>query len=207
VTLIDRIPEKERYLVKALETRIEYGWRPAGMRDAINILKEMEKLYPDEKDMLFKIADYAYHTQQFGMATEYFEKTLKADRKDQNAYLHVTQCYRDMKRYDKMQEISERWVSNIGNDFAYFHLALSYGCLGDLETGLKRLYQVRELFPDRFRLSDYIALLHMFGLQFSRAENELKTLVESDRSHESKLSGYDGFVNAYLYQGKYRKND
>jgi len=175
------------------------------MRDAINILREMERLYPDEKGMLFKIGDYAYHTQQFGMATEYFEKVLKTDRKDNNTYLHLTECYRDMKRYDKMQEISERWVSNMGHDGAYYHLALSYEYLGDLETGLKRLFQVREIFPDRFRLSTFISRLYMFGLQFTQAENELKRLVEDDKNRGAKISGYRGFVTSYLYQGKYRK--
>lgn len=47
LALIDRIPEKERYLVRAHSAYFEKG-----NEAAIAILKEMERIYPNDKEML-----------------------------------------------------------------------------------------------------------------------------------------------------------
>ena len=44
---IDQIPDREKYLVRAVKTEIDSGWK-AG----IVALREMEKVYPDDKEML-----------------------------------------------------------------------------------------------------------------------------------------------------------
>jgi tetratricopeptide (TPR) repeat protein len=48
ISYLNRIPEKERYLAHALATNIQEG-RSA----AIKVLDEMEKIYPNDKEMLY----------------------------------------------------------------------------------------------------------------------------------------------------------
>ena len=56
MSLLNRIPEKERYLARALAVNLKEG------RDAaITILNEMEKIYPNDKEMLYNIGDWSYH--------------------------------------------------------------------------------------------------------------------------------------------------
>jgi TolB-like protein len=63
--LIDRIPEKERYLLRAVATNVEKGHSAA-----IPVAKEMERYYPDGKEMLYFIADWSFHANQHQQAIE-----------------------------------------------------------------------------------------------------------------------------------------
>jgi len=61
--LIDRIPEKEQFLVRALNASLEDGF------DAqLPYLREMQAFYPDDKEMLFSIGDISFHIDQFDTA-------------------------------------------------------------------------------------------------------------------------------------------
>lgn len=83
---IDKIPEKERYLVRAEEIRQSQGFAAA-----FPILREMEKYYPNDKEMLFNIGDWAFHSQDLNTAIAYFEKVLALDPDHARTRFHYDQ--------------------------------------------------------------------------------------------------------------------
>jgi len=105
LALIDHIPEKERYLVRAEEAQLEGGFE-AGL----SILKEMEQVYPDDKEMLYNIGDWSLHADEYATAVEYLEKVLTIDPTFERALEHLKYAYREMKQFDKMMEAARRLV-------------------------------------------------------------------------------------------------
>jgi len=80
--LIETFPEKERFLLLAENARREKGFSAA-----IQVLKEMEVLYPNHKEMLYNIGDYAQHAAERlpapnrddYLAEEYLKRVLALD--------------------------------------------------------------------------------------------------------------------------------
>ncbi len=197
---INRMPEKERYLVRA-----QYAIAEDDYKAGIIILKEMEKIYPDDKEMNYNIGDWSYHLNDYATAVAYFERTLQIDPNHQRGLQHLTWTYRDMENYDKMLATAKRYAAVSGSGEAYQLLGDAYTQLDQFEQGLKALLQARDLFPDNYRITGSIANLYAYQEKYAKAETELKKLVEEKQSLKIRSYGYGRLSELYSYQGKYRK--
>jgi tetratricopeptide (TPR) repeat protein len=106
VDLIDRIPEKERYLVRADMVRVEEGYEVG-----IEALKVMEKIYPNDKELLYNIGDWSFHIGRNQTAMEYLEKVLVMDPYHERTLQHLTWTYAYQGFLDKMYEVVQRLIS------------------------------------------------------------------------------------------------
>ena len=197
---INKMPERERYLVRATSEIIDNEYK-AG----VAILKEMEQIYPDDKEMLYNIGDWSYHLDEYTTAVTYFNKTLKIAPNHQRALQHLTWTYRDMENHNKMLMTAKRYVAVSGSGESYQLLADAYIQLDQLEKGITTLQQARDLFPDNYRITGSIADLYTYLNQYAKAEYELLKLVEKNQSSKANNYGYDRLAGFYPYQGKYRK--
>ncbi|NIV92427.1 protein kinase [candidate division KSB1 bacterium] len=197
---INRMPEKERYLVRA-----QYRIVGDNYKAGIDILKEMEKIYPDDKEMIYNIGDWSYHINNYTTAVAYLNKTLQIDPNHQRALQHLTWTYRDMENYDNMLETAKRYVSVSGSVEPYLLLVDAFTQLGQFEHGIKYLQQAQDLFPDNYRITRIIADLYAYHGEYAKAEEELKKLIEKNRPSEIKRYGYAALAFFYPYQGKYRQ--
>jgi len=77
---IDRIPDKEQFLVRAEQARLKRGYE-AGLL----ILTDMEQLYPNDKEMLFNMGDWYFRAGKPARAVEYLERILTNDPGHQRA--------------------------------------------------------------------------------------------------------------------------
>ncbi len=197
---INRMPEREQYLVRATNAIIDNNYK-AG----IAILKEMEQVYPDDKEMIYNIGDWSYHLDDYTTAVAYLEKTLQIDPNHQRALQHLTWTYRDIGNYDKMLETAKRYVAVSGSGESYQLLSSVYTRLGQLEQGISTLKQARDLLPNNYEITGLIADLYTYLGLFAKAEEELKTLVENNQTPKAKLYGYEELADFYPFQGKYRR--
>jgi len=204
MTLIERIPEKERYLVRAESARLGTGDGEA-YAEALLILKEMERLYPDGKEMLFRIGDYSYHSGQYATASEYFEKVLAIDPTFSRAYEHLTWTYGDMKSFKNALVSAQRYVSAVGSPESYRLLAGAYFRLGEVATGLKTLKQAQTLFPDRDEIGDASVDFYIRLEEYDNSEAELKRLLAKYQTDEAKRLYHLKLAHFYPYIGKYRE--
>ncbi|MEE9464671.1 MAG: adenylate/guanylate cyclase domain-containing protein [Candidatus Neomarinimicrobiota bacterium] len=200
VKLMDRIPEKERYLVRAMKAAIEEGYA-AG----VATLKDMEQIYPDDKEMLYNIGDWSWHIGDFATAAEYLEKTLAMDPIHERALQHLTWTFRDLEQYEKMFTVAQRYVDEAGSGDSYIQLSEAYATLGDFEAGLQTLQRARESDPDNPYIIAIIADLYTYQGQFDRAEAELESFVEGHQPLAAKRIGYSRLANIYPYTGKYQQ--
>jgi tetratricopeptide (TPR) repeat protein len=102
--LIDRIPERQRYHVRAQGAMADRQ----GLEAARSILLEMERFYPDDKEMLFGIGDYSSHLSDYPTAIAYLEKVVTMDANHPRAVQHLARVYRDLGRAAPFLEWSRR---------------------------------------------------------------------------------------------------
>jgi serine/threonine protein kinase/tetratricopeptide (TPR) repeat protein len=198
---INRMPEKERYLVRA-----QYAMGNDNYRAGVDILREMEQIYPDDKEMIYNIGDWSYHLLDYNTAVAYLNKTLEIDPNHQRALQHLTWTYRDMGNYDKMLETAKRYVAVSSSVESYQLLGDAYARLGQLEKGITTLKQARDLFPDNYQITNSIAEIYTFQGKYDKAEAELTKLTEENQPPEIKRFGSHQLLEFYPYQGKYRKS-
>ena len=197
---IDRIPEKERYMVRAEQATIESGWEAA-----IPIRREMEEIYPEDKEMQFDIGDMSYHSGDLATANKYFQKVLETDPGFQRALQHLTWTYRDLRQYEKMLEIARSFVARAGTEESYEVLREAYAALGRYEEGREALKGARQLFPENFRLTREIAKLYMFEGRVEEAKVELQALIDPSQPAKARISGHSGLASVFQYEGKLRQ--
>jgi len=197
---LDRIPEREQFLVRAEDVRLKLG-----MEQSIAVLKEMEKQYPDDKEMLYAIGDYSYHSDDFEQALSYLGKTLTIDPKFERALQHLTWAYRDLGRYEQMIEMAKRYVAVSGSGDAYALLGYGYSILGKYDEGVQTLKQARGLFPDSWEITVSIARLHLDQGDLANAGKEITPLLAKGRSRFERLRGLSVLTDINLYEGKFEK--
>ncbi len=169
--LLDRIPEKERYLVRAHLAFVEKG-----AEAALAILKDVEQLYPNEKEIIYNIGDYSCHSGDYVTAMEYLEKLLIMEPAFERVWYHLAEAYRKV-----------------------------FGQSRDFSTGLSKLQQLRNLFPDKHAITVMIADFYVYQEKYEQAETELMKLIEAQQSYEVKRVGYERLSCFYPYMGKYEK--
>ena len=201
ISFLNRIPEKERYLARALATNLQEG-RSA----AIKVLTEMEKIYPNEKEMLYNIGDWSYHVGDLVKAKEYLEKVITMDSVFVRALQHLTWTYRDLGLFENMFHIAKQYNSISDSKESFNLLSDAYIELGSFKEGLQFIKRTRELHPERDYLTRIVAKFYEYQERYVAAEKELKSLVGEDKPQSSRLLGYSYLANFYCYLGKHRES-
>ncbi|TFH42258.1 MAG: tetratricopeptide repeat protein, partial [ANME-2 cluster archaeon] len=195
---INRMPEKEQYLVRATNAIIDNNYKTG-----VAILKEMEQIYPDDKEMIYNIGDWSFHLNDDTTAVAYLEKTLQIDPNHQRALQHLTWTYRDMGNYNKMLETAQRYVAVSSSAESYQLLVDAFNQLGQLEQGISTLKQARDLFPDNSLLQGEIAKIYAYQGKYEEAEKYLKSMTGEEKTNSSRKQGYLVLGDLYAYLGKY----
>ena len=198
--LIDRLPERERYLVRVEKATVDSGWAAA-----LRVLREMEQEYPDDKEMLYNIGDMSYHLADYATAQEYLERVLSMDPTFERALQHLAWTYRDTDQGEKMLEVAKRYVNASGSAEAYGLLAAAYGATGRYDEGLNAMRAAQELFPENASPTLELSTLLMQMGSDTEAERELRGALR----HFDRLSDVQSLRLAlsgiYQYRGQFRE--
>ena len=198
LALLDRLPEKERLLVRADHARLTKGWNAY-----FAALRELERRYPEDPEVRFRVGDFYVHTGQARKAVRYLEQVVAQDPTHGRALQHLVEITFDLQQYGKALEYARRFLSVTDSERAYFLLAQVYEKLHDLEGGVKTLLQARVAYPDHPNLTVALAALYTSQQRYAQAEQELLRLAQDPRP-EARFWGNWGLAFFYPYLGKYR---
>jgi tetratricopeptide (TPR) repeat protein len=139
---LQRIPVKERFLVRALSAGLEQGF------DAqIGILREMRRLYPDDKEMLFGLGDAEFHSGSVDSSIVHFHAALAIDPFMERALQHLSWAYQGKGMDAEALASAQRWVNATQAVEAYEFLAGSYARSGQLDEAMAALEVARARAP------------------------------------------------------------
>ncbi|MCH8874901.1 protein kinase, partial [candidate division KSB1 bacterium] len=197
IQYIDKVPEKERYLIKALYEDVE-----GNNERAIAVYKELLELYPSEKEALYNIGDFSYHNTDYPTATIFLEKVLVLDPTHERAIEHLIWQSRDLENWDKMIEYATSYVENVPGINANHYLAVAYTYRGDFDKALEIYRGSQQRFPNSPAPILGLADIHIARNEYQRAEVELRNGLQTpELKHKRDL--YRFLRLLYMYLGEY----
>ena len=199
--LIDRIPEKEQYLVRALNASLENGF------DAqMPYLRQMQQLFPNDKEMLFNIGDISFHTGKYDTAQAYFERVLEFDPHFERALQHLTWTYLRTGQVDKGYLMAENWVNQTQSWEAYQYLGNAALMRGDSEEAISHYEKASEVTPGMSSTKRALAGMYLFSGYPDKATAELETIINGDFTRKEKFRAYTDIAgNVLPYLGRYHE--
>jgi tetratricopeptide (TPR) repeat protein len=170
---LDRIPMKERYLVRALKVALDDGFEAQ-----LPVLKEMRTLYPDDKEMLFGLGDAEFHSGKYDSAAVHFRSALKIDPDMERALQHLSWTLLRLERYDEALQVAQRWAQATQAGEAFETLATANLRLGRPQVAMDIVTAALEREPKNAKLLVRKAMIQFATHQPSDA---LATLNETDK--------------------------
>jgi len=199
LALIDQIPEKEQYLVRASKARMEHG-----MQAGIDVLREMEEIFPDDKEMIYNIGDWSFHISDYQTAITYLEKVLVIDPTFERAIQHLTWTFRVIGDNDKLEEYAAKYVEISQSPEAYSFMALAYAKQGKMEEGLEVVRQVRKEDPKNYFVLTTLSDMFMYSDQFDSAQVIIDYITREDAHPMLREGGAWQLIKPLILQGRYR---
>jgi len=194
---IDKVPEKERYLIKAWYEHVE-----GNDERAIVLYKKLLELYPSEKEALYNIGNFSFHIGDNHTATIFLEKVLVHDPAHERAIEHLIWSYRDLENWDNMIEYAKWYVENVPGINANHYLAAAYTFRGDFDKALEIYRGSQQKFPNSPAPILGLADIHIARNEYQRAEAELRNGLQTpELKHKREL--YRFLRLLYMYEGKY----
>ena len=113
--LVDSMPKKVKYMVRALYSKIIHGYK-----EGIAVLKLMENDYSDDIEILYLISKWSYSIHDFNTAERYLVKILSFDPKSERALADLWWVSVHQKKQEKMKEYAHRYYLVTGNELRKF---------------------------------------------------------------------------------------
>ena len=197
--LIDRLPEKYRYLLQAQNKVLEEG-----LPEGIKVLKEMERIYPKDKEMIYNIGDFSYHEGLNEQAVDYLEKVFKMDPSHQRTLDHLTMTYMQMGEYEKALEMGRRYLVKDKSARMYLFISKIQLKLHDVEGALQTLAKARAEYPDVPGLLAQEINVYIYLDEYDRAMQIFSAFPADSLQEKSQwqLLEKEGLIQ--LYKGQYR---
>jgi tetratricopeptide (TPR) repeat protein len=201
---LDRIPMKERYLVRALNVALYDGFEAQ-----LPVLTEMRTLYPDDKEMLFGLGDAEFHSNQYDSAAVHFRAALAIDPGMERALQHLSWTLLRLERYDEALAITQRWVDATHASEAYEYLAVARLRMNQPDVAMSILEDARRRDPNNAKLLVNVAQV-LYATH--RPYEALAKLDEADRMDSKEILTKLSQTQArafilYPHLGRYRESD
>jgi eukaryotic-like serine/threonine-protein kinase len=200
-TFMDRIPEKEQFQVRAQSAMAD----KEGLEAARAILFEMEKLYPDDKEMLYDIGDLSSHLSEYKIAVEYLQRVASIDPRFERAVQHLARTYRDLGRAPEALEWSRRYAAVDQSWETADLLGSATIASGDFDAGLRVLVDARAAYPEYVPLTKSIASAYLVRGEFSQADAAWTSFFEGTHSSGEVREAFEVLGFEHAYQGRYRQ--
>lgn len=201
IRYLDRIPEKEKFLVKAYSVFLEN-------KDSLGvaILYTMKKKYPKDKEMLFELADAYFHMgpSMADSAIYYFNSIIDIDPKFARAYDHLLDLYFFSKEDDfeirlKMAKIL---INILPSYSGYFYLVDALANLGQAEQALGYLKNLEKLNYDKYAIHLLYGLIYFHIEELDKAELEIKKAFQNNLRTKRYLEKLFGLGES-IYRAKH----
>lgn len=200
VEYIDRAPEKERYLIRTFNAYVE-----ANTEEALARAQDLLKMYPDDKQGMWMVADLSLHAGDYPTAITNMRRVLDLDPEFEVAMEHIVWAYREAGDYDKMLESAARYSKKTPGEDAYEWLVDAYNMKADFDSGVQTCQRFLQAFPKSASPVAFLGETYIFKNDYESAEREFKKLLQETRPSSDRGVGYRCLAELYAYNGKYRE--
>jgi len=194
--------QRERYYILAREASVK-----GRTDDAIAILEELVKGYPDEKNAFYLLGVYQYNRGQYAVAVDYLDRAIAIDSLYAPVYNYLAYAYRGLGDIKGALAAVDRYIAAAPDeanprDTRGEILAAS----GDLAGAIEAYRQAVEIKPD---FSDYGAMLKLGRLYIFNGEYDngrdcfQQVAIDGNRTARSYARLFMAVIP--LYQGHFKE--
>lgn len=198
--LIDRAPEKERHMIRAVKAYVE-----GNPSEAIAISLEALKLYPTNREALWMVGDLSFHLGDYGTAITHIEKVLELDPQFEPARSHLLWAFEESGAYKRMEQYALRYVEEAPTEEIYWSLVEAHVLQHDFDSAAQANRRFLEAFPRAWRPIWVAGQTNLLKNEYEEAEKESRKLFEGSRPLKDKGEGYRLLADSFVYRGKYRE--
>ncbi|MGA8891720.1 MAG: tetratricopeptide repeat protein [Anaeromyxobacteraceae bacterium] len=201
---VDRLPEKERFLVRAWKAH-----QDGRDEEADAIYQAAVRAYPREKDIQYLAGDLRFHDflgprgskRDLADVLPFFEAAVALDPTDAEAQNHLVSCLVVLGREADALEVARRWVKAAPTATAYDSLGTALSVNGSRDEAHQAFGRARELGVSPLYAQSYARSLARSG-RFTEAETLLKGFP-ADTWPSARMGVLGALAEVYLYQGRY----
>ena len=102
-------------------------------------LKEMEKIYPNDKELIYNIGDICSHIGDNEESIKYLNRVLEIDTKSIRTLQHLCGVYSGLGDYTQMLTLAKNYVIYSGDFDSYRRISNAYIKLNDIDSGINEL--------------------------------------------------------------------
>ena len=202
---VDRLPEKERYLVLAWKAHLDGRDDEADATYARAV-----KAYPREKELQYLAGDLRFHeflaprgsVRDLSDVLPFFEAAVALDPTHAEAQNHLVSCLIFLGREPDALAAARTWVKVSPSASAYESLGTALAVAGKPEEALQAYRRSVDMGVSPIYLPAYARSLARSG-RFEEAEEVLRG-VPLDTWPSARVGVLSALVEVYLYQGRYR---
>ena len=197
VKLIRRVPERERYLILALQATLTGKWQ-----DAVMQYQKCLQRFPQEKEAAFNLGDLAFHGGSYEAGVHFFKQTLDLDPGHERALQHLVWSYQLLGKPREMVDAARLYVDRVGNPNARSLLGRALTISGDL-VGARRAHEESErLFPHNPLPVADLATLDTWEGHFDAAEARVRPLLQTGRPTADRKLALQAIAEAQTSAGR-----
>jgi len=196
--LVDRIPEREQYLLRSY--LLDINGDAAG---AVKHLKEAEIRFPQDKEIPYEIGDIEYHRGDVRVSIAYLQKTLGMDPTFERALEHLAWCYRRLGQYDKLKDVATRYVAVSDTSESYDLLFTAYLGLGLYDEAVDLLENTETGFSHA-QIERRRGLVQLLNGDYENALQTGQDVLRSASTPREMRSAHAGLAQIYPYLGRFR---
>jgi len=199
--LIDRVSERERYLIQG---SYYIGSGPRTLDKAIETLNKLLDIYPEDTLGLTYLGIIYLNLEEPDKALKYFEPDAKLE-KNANAYDNLTTAYESLGLYQKAREAYEYYLKNI-SDSSYIHRRFSRNYLAEGKFGQALAEADKAFLLDPNNNDNFLLKGDILYMQdnLSGAEAEYEKLIEAKPEIYVWNARFQ-LVSIYLRRGNFEK--
>jgi tetratricopeptide (TPR) repeat protein len=198
--VLDKVPEKERYFIRVMDALIREE-----PQHAIALLKELLRLYPEDKEATYLLGDETFHQGDYETAKSSLRKVIAMDPLNERARQHLHWALASSRSVDELKQAAEEYVKHVPSPTAYSLLSDAWVELAQYDSALQVCRIGIEKFPDNAFLKRQLGDIYVLAQSPEVAWAQYNRLIGRDRPFGERLQGFYGLVDLAISRGEYRK--
>jgi serine/threonine protein kinase/predicted Zn-dependent protease len=201
LSLSRRLSERERLQIEG-----DYYREPeATYEQGRQAYEKLLQIYPGSTMALNNLGTMFFGIEDWGKATEYFEKCVRAGSEFIGSYQYLAFCYAELGYSDKGREALLEGVKSFpDNAFLRHYLAHFDLCRGDFDSARSELESAFAMDPTHFYNNFLRGALDYYLGDWTGAEREFQKLLE-EKEPEAIYRGVFSLAALYLSEGRFMK--
>jgi tetratricopeptide (TPR) repeat protein len=194
-SLLNRVPEREYYMIQAFAT--------PSLQESIDLYNKVLAIYPDDTDALGEMGAAYRNLEKWTLAAQQFEKALGINDADELAYENLAVIYSAQGDYEKAIDLLESKLAFFSSWFGFHNrLGTAYLCAHRYDRALEEARKAGTVNPSDFEPFELEGMIHLVKGDPAAAERSFRELVRSDNP-EFQSTGRGWLCHLYLIQGRY----